>query len=487
MDEQRPRELGTPASVAAYLAGSGVCLLAAGIAFLLMAHHTSAAEAAVGAAATMVVVPLALTLVFVRAFRKLEPTASYLGNAGGVFVAWAVLVLLVVGLGLRPHLGQALGAACERHGLQAATLCGAAEAAAGWLAAPPAPVSAPARPEAPADSGTADSDTGPEAHRLPPSTPETPEIPDSQDIPEPSEPVPGTNGEEPAVPEQPPRVPRNGGALVSLCNLTISASALPIDDESPAHLLVVCYDEPAVVLAVENNRLQVVHTITAAPLEGRLVYLDDATVTDIDGDGYADMVLGTRATSPAGGARPGGGVYLVRRGTLGRVDTPVLLVAVNSHDLAVGDVTGDGAPELVVLDFGNTYNPAENRGSLHWFGQRGRHWRRRGRLYVAREPEHLWLRDVDDDGVLDALVAYGAGQDPFIYPGSPEGPQATEPPRSMSVPEPAEAALRLDADTVPDYAYVDDYKLYVQTSQMPGRPGQRPARSEDCADLVLSR
>jgi len=476
-----------PASVAAYLAGSGVYLLAAGIAFLLMAHHTGAAEAAVGAAATMVLVPLALAVVFVRAFRKLEPTASYLGNAGGVFVAWAVLVLLVVGLGLRPRLGQALGAACERHGLHATTLCGAAEAAAGWLAAPPAPVPTPARPEAPADSGTAVSHTGPEADRLPPDTPDTPDTPDSQDTPEPSEPGPGTNGEEPGIPDQPPRVPHSGGALVSLCNMAISVRTLPVGDESRAHLLVICYDEPAVVLAVENDRLRVVHTITAAPLEGRLVYIDGATVTDIDGDGYADMVLGTRATSPAHGARPGGGVYLVRRGSLGRATTPALLVSVNTHRIAAGDVTGDGAPELVVLDVGNTYNPAENRGSLHWFGKRGRHWRRRGRLYVAREPERLWLRDVDDDGVLDALVAYGIGQDPFIYPGSPEGLQATEPPRRVSAQEPDEAALRLDADEVLDYAYVDDYRLYLQTSQMPGRPGQRPARSEYCTDLVLSR
>lgn len=121
-------------------------------------------------------------------------------------------------------------------------------------------------------------------------------------------------------------------------------------------------------------------------------------VGDMDGDGYIDVI-----TSNAGPNEPA--ILLNKKnGTFGAAS----LYDGNAHsvleDVAVGDITKDGRPDVVVLDFGGTLSLMYNaRGGLTQSVQ----------YTVDDKAIAVKLADVDKDGYLDAITASLGRSGPF--------------------------------------------------------------------------
>jgi hypothetical protein len=119
---------------------------------------------------------------------------------------------------------------------------------------------------------------------------------------------------------------------------------------------------------------------------------------DLDGDGYVDIV-----TSNAGPNEPA--ILLNKKnGTFGTAS----LYDGNAHsvlqDVAVGAITKDGRPDVVVLDYGGTLSLMYNmRGGLTQSVQ----------YSVDDKAVAVKLGDVDKDGYLDAVTASLGRSGPF--------------------------------------------------------------------------
>lgn len=144
----------------------------------------------------------------------------------------------------------------------------------------------------------------------------------------------------------------------------------------------------------------------------------DFTVTDVNGDGQLDLV----ATSGTGSA----GSFQVMLGASGAFAAPTSFPTdVNSQHLAVGDVDGDGKPDVVVACAG--YAPREmppTPGGLDVFHNAGN-----GTFTLVTRLDGMYssaiaLGDVDGDGRLDVIldgfptssVLHGNGDGTFVAP-----------------------------------------------------------------------
>lgn len=115
---------------------------------------------------------------------------------------------------------------------------------------------------------------------------------------------------------------------------------------------------------------------------------------DVTGDGHCDLVA---AVGPRAGLKRSGGVW-AGDGQGNWTATPELPVF---HDMAVGDLDGDGRVELVLAAW---------LGGIHIYTWRGGAW---ATSSVAPPPEpgtvRLTLLDYDRDGWLDLVVVPGIG------------------------------------------------------------------------------
>jgi hypothetical protein len=111
---------------------------------------------------------------------------------------------------------------------------------------------------------------------------------------------------------------------------------------------------------------------------------------DMDGDGYVDII-----TSNAGPNEPA--VLLNKKnGTFGAATLYDGTAHSVLQDVAVGDITKDGRPDAVVLDYGGTLSLMYNaRGGLS----------RSLQYTVDDKAVAVKLGDVDNDGYLDAVTA----------------------------------------------------------------------------------
>ncbi|MEV5983170.1 FG-GAP-like repeat-containing protein [Streptomyces sp. NPDC052114] len=158
---------------------------------------------------------------------------------------------------------------------------------------------------------------------------------------------------------------------------------------------------------------------------------DAATVGDVDGDGYADLITGNRLTS----ALAKGGSVTVRRGGDGRFgapvtyhqDSPGVPGADEAGDgfggsVAAGDVNGDGLADLAVGAPGETVGTVEGAGSVTYLKSTagtftsGKAWHQEtaGVPGVAEAGDHFGasvrLKDINKNGRPD-LATGATGED----------------------------------------------------------------------------
>ena len=146
-------------------------------------------------------------------------------------------------------------------------------------------------------------------------------------------------------------------------------------------------------------------------------YLKDTvrvSIADVDGDGDNDIIVATVGGKPTElYINPGDGVFTaVQPVQLGPSGASMLTPA--SSDVAVADVNGDGAPDIVLANkdgrnqiyLGNPSSPGAFVGAPLMFG---------APTDVSKDVE---IADVDGDGALDLVVA-NDGQPNKVYYGDP--------------------------------------------------------------------
>lgn len=153
-------------------------------------------------------------------------------------------------------------------------------------------------------------------------------------------------------------------------------------------------------------------------LPGGAIVHSSPTLADLTGDGIPEVIVGTTAQNPAAGNSPNRPIYLVAlRGNDSilwsvQVDAPI-----NSSP-AVGDINGDGQPEVVITTGGDV-GDRKRQGGLLVFDRFGnQRWRFTTIDDVPKDgfPDGAFsspaLCDVDGNGTLE--IAFG-GWDRQIY------------------------------------------------------------------------
>jgi hypothetical protein len=181
-------------------------------------------------------------------------------------------------------------------------------------------------------------------------------------------------------------------------------------------------------------------------------------VGDADGDGRVDLLLCATWTSQKGGTR--GGTAWIAPGREGRAfGTWVVRDRSPCTAIAMHDVTGDGAKELLILSPGNPWQESSPKGSLAWRSWSAGGFKHRGRLATDIYPDALRFEDLDRDGFDDVVVSHGWSSTTdatVVMLGGKSGLRAAPEafPRPAT-PDRRSARARLDRDRVDDNVALD--------------------------------
>ncbi|MDP3277258.1 MAG: VCBS repeat-containing protein [Deltaproteobacteria bacterium] len=213
---------------------------------------------------------------------------------------------------------------------------------------------------------------------------------------------------------------------------------------------------------------------------GQSGMMSRAVIADIDGDGPRDLAFCMRFLSEGGGGR-GGNAWWARGKTNGQFEAPRSLVgALDCAGVEFGDVTGDGRPELLLVNDHNPYAPTNNLAELVWYEARAARFTRRGAVRLSRAASSIWLDDVTRDGILDVMVHTGwdGVRNNWVIPGARRGPQGVVPNSDVGTDERRFVFPqgRLDGDTRPDAVRIGTQReVHWWVSQSSGRPMQTSA------------
>ena len=151
----------------------------------------------------------------------------------------------------------------------------------------------------------------------------------------------------------------------------------------------------------------------------------DVAVSDLDGDGYDDIVLCQGHTPELYTVRS-----LIYRGSPDGVhDTPTQLIAHNPQRALIARPTGDGVPHLVFVNFRSGNVRGDIKSSIYFGGPEGFSKERRQDLLAWRPIDALTC-DLNDNGYADLMFvsSYGYGgadrsEEPgsWVYLNGPDG------------------------------------------------------------------
>lgn len=451
------------------LVGLACYALACALAFVVMEHALSTVAAGLIVAVGAVLVPLALTQVLVPALRRLDPATGFASTFIGMSGLCAVLTLVALPLSARGPVSRALGDLGQRHPKAGAVPIGAARAVSRLLAEPAADAGvadAGARDAGTRDAGARDAGAAVAGDVLDAAVATADVAADAEvsdavdgDVSDAAADVVDAGDAAADVVEEAGGAEREVFAEVTPCGEGQGIGRVmtgDVEGDARDEVVVQCARSLRVIALSEGRLRERVRYETAAPgdLEAGL---GAPALADMNDDGRRDLVICEHYTTARGGGRGGVTWFMANLGD-GRWGA---VAAVDRTDgcggVAVGDVTGDGRPELLIAHVGNPYAPAP-AGRLAWFVRSGRAWQRRGSYAVRTWPDGVTLEDVNGDSILDAVVSHGWSSDDgaAVLPGARTGLRAVDP--ALAAPAAADPMLatgRFDDDATPDSAAVE--------------------------------
>ncbi|MFO0604753.1 MAG: VCBS repeat-containing protein [Polyangiales bacterium] len=466
-------------AVVKVLVGLACYALACALAFVVMEHALSTVAAALIVAVGALLVPLALTQLLVPALRRLDPETGFFSTFVGLSGLCAVVTLVALPLTARGPVSRALGDLAQRHPQAGAVPLGAARAASRLLAEPASDAGVSdggVRDAGVRDAGAArDAAVDAQADVADGSVAnDATDAADGSDANDGADAADGDDGEA-AVTVDDAAAPDAAGASgaleafveVAVCpdSFPLSVHAADLEGDARDEVVVRCWKSLHVYALSEGRLHERVRYVSEAPppLEAAL---GTPALFDMNGDRRGDVVLCEHYTSGRGGGR-GGVTWLLPNLGDGRWGALTPLDRTDGCGAAaVGDVTGDGRPELLLATIGNPYAPSPN-GRIAWFAQAGRAWQRRGGLPVLTWPQAIELADLNHDTILDVVVRHHwSGVDAVaVFAGSRGGLRAVDaglapPPEA----DPKVATARFDDDATPDAAGFEGQRLVLRRS-----------------------
>lgn len=181
-------------------------------------------------------------------------------------------------------------------------------------------------------------------------------------------------------------------------------------------------------------------------------------LVDLDGDGALDLVVSNDSPDPKKVYRNDGTGRYTLVTTFGKAEW-------NTRHVAVGDVTGDRIPDVVLANRGSR----EATASFLCPGLGGGRIASSCREVSSGSATTITMADVDGDGALDLVVPHRDGGQSYVYINDGRGAFPTRRPFGPATATYRSAhAIDLDGDGVKDLAVIDELGSAATIRGLPG-------------------